>query len=88
MFPYGSTGLQVVTNRPANHFSGRHSLLFRPVLDGFSKLRLETNWEWLRRGGAHARPPRPAPQLRRIETSLSLGCHTFNHVLGKLDAAS
>jgi hypothetical protein len=82
------TGLQVVTNRPANHFPGRHSILFRPMLNRFPKLRLETNWEWLRRGGAHARPARPSPQLGRIEASLGLGCHAFNHLRGKVDAAS
>jgi hypothetical protein len=58
------------------------------MLDRFPKLGLETNWEWLRRGGPHTRPPRPSPQLGQIEASFGLGCQTFNHIVGKLDAAS
>jgi hypothetical protein len=52
--PRDSPGLQAVTNRPANHFPGHHSLLFRLMLDRFSQLRLDTNWERLRRGSYKA----------------------------------
>ncbi|MCW3037061.1 MAG: hypothetical protein JWM17_2373 [Actinobacteria bacterium] len=83
------TGLQVVTNRPATT---------SPAVTPSSSARcsIASRSSGSKRTGsgcAAAEPTRGRPGRRRslvgrIEASLGLGCHAFNHLRGKVDAAS